>query len=291
MELLSSAEGQFVADGVAQDVRVDGRSRLAYRPFSLDTGVIPQATGSARLLLGATHILACVKAEIGSPPTGRPLCGRMEVSVDCSPTATPAFRGRGGEELSSELTRVLERSLMGGRDGSGAAIDLSQLMLVEGKSCWVLYLDALILNMEGNLTDALAIAFKAALCDSVLPKVEVVMGEGEDGEPELEVVDDTEEGVRLDVATAPIIVTLSRIGKHMVVDATPEEQAVAGASLCVAVRPDGRVVSATKGGSTGVHPSVLSEMIATSHRVAIAMHKRVDAEVAAAELRKNSRLA
>ncbi|CAI7863520.1 unnamed protein product [Closterium sp. NIES-53] len=121
MELISSAEGRFVTDGVAQNLRADGRAREVFRPFSLDTGVIPQATGSARLRLGATHILACVKAEIGSPPAGRPWGGRIEVSVDCSPTATPAFRGRGGEELSQELTRVLERSFLGGADGSGPA--------------------------------------------------------------------------------------------------------------------------------------------------------------------------
>ncbi|GJP72578.1 hypothetical protein CLOP_g3293 [Closterium sp. NIES-67] len=286
MDLVSSAEGRFVADGVAQNMRADGRAREAFRPFSLDTGVIPQATGSARLRLGATHILACVKAEIGSPPPGRPWGGRIEVSVDCSPTATPAFRGRGGEELSQELTRVLERSFLGGADGSGAAVELGQLVLVERKSCWVLYLDALVLNMDGNLVDALSIAFKAALGNSVLPKVEVVMGEGEDGEPELEVVDDPDEGVPLDTSATPIIVTLNRLGKHVIVDATPEEEAVAESSLCVAVRPDGRVVSATKGGNAGVHPSVLSEMLDMSHRVAVSLHRQVDAAMAAAGSRK-----
>ncbi|CAI7853237.1 unnamed protein product [Closterium sp. NIES-54] len=210
MELISSAEGRFVTDGVAQNLRADGRAREVFRPFSLDTGVIPQATGSARLRLGATHILACVKAEIGSPPAGRPWGGRIEVSVDCSPTATPAFR--------------------------------------------------------------------AALSNSVLPKVEVVMGEGEDGEPELEVVDDPDEGVPLDTSSTPIIVTLNRLGKHVIVDATPEEEAVAEASLCVAVRPDGRIVSATKGGNAGVHPSVLSEMLDTSNRVAMSLHRQAGAD-------------
>ncbi|CAI5465060.1 unnamed protein product [Closterium sp. Yama58-4] len=260
MELISSAEGRFVTDGVAQNLRADGRTREVFRPFSLDTGVIPQATGSARLRLGATHILACVKAEIGSPAAGRPWGGRIELSVDCSPTATPAFRGRGGEELSQELTRVLERSFLGGADGSGAAVELGQLMLVERKSCWVLYLDALVLNMDGNLVDALSIAFKAALSNSVLPKVEVVMGEGEDGEPELEVVDDPDEGVPLDTSSTPIIVTLNR----------------------VRLRPDGRIVSATKGGNAGVHPSVLAEMLNTSHRVAMSLHRQVDSAMAAA---------
>ncbi|CAI5488169.1 unnamed protein product [Closterium sp. Naga37s-1] len=206
-------------------------------------------------------LCAYEQAEIGSPPAGRPWGGRIE--------------GRGGEELSQELTRVLERSFLGGADGSGAAVELGQLMLVEHKSCWVLYLDALVLNMDGNLVDALSIAFKAALSNSVLPKVEVVMGEGEDGEPELEVVDDPDEGVPLDTSSTPIIVTLNRLGKHVIVDATPEEEAVAEASLCVAVRPDGRIVSATKGGNAGVHPSVLAEMLDTSNRVAMSLHRQV----------------
>jgi len=48
-------------------------------------------------------------------------------------------------------------------DGTGAAIDLSSLHLLEGKVCWVLYIDTLVLSSDGNLLDALSIAIKVCL--------------------------------------------------------------------------------------------------------------------------------
>jgi exosome complex RNA-binding protein Rrp42 (RNase PH superfamily) len=62
-----------------------------------------------------------------------------------------------------ELQRALERSLLGGPNGAGAAIDLSSLHLLEGKVCWVLYIDTLVLSSDGNLLDALSIAIKVCL--------------------------------------------------------------------------------------------------------------------------------
>ena len=98
------------------------------------------------------------------------------------------YQGRGGEELSLELSRALQRSLLGGQSGvgehlcsliliilcchlmhtnsyindlvAGAAINLSALSIFDGKLCWNLYIDGLILSSQGNLLDALAIAVK-----------------------------------------------------------------------------------------------------------------------------------
>ena len=43
---------------------------------------------------------------------------------------------------------------------SGAAIDLSSLIVVEGKVCWDLYIDGLVVSSDGNLLEALAAAIK-----------------------------------------------------------------------------------------------------------------------------------
>jgi len=43
---------------------------------------------------------------------------------------------------------------------SGAAIDLSSLIVVEGKVCWDLYIDGLVVSSDGNLLDALSAAIK-----------------------------------------------------------------------------------------------------------------------------------
>ena len=45
----------------------------------------------------------------------------------------------------------------------GAGIDLSSLVVVEGKVCWDLYIDGLVVSSDGNLLDALGAAIKVFL--------------------------------------------------------------------------------------------------------------------------------
>lgn len=42
----------------------------------------------------------------------------------------------------------------------GAGIDLSSLAIVEGKICWDLYIEGLVVSSDGNLLDALGAAIK-----------------------------------------------------------------------------------------------------------------------------------
>lgn len=51
----------------------------------------------------------------------------------------------------------------------GAGIDLSSLMIAEGKICWDLYIDALVVSSDGNLLDALAAAIK--VINSAIQKI------------------------------------------------------------------------------------------------------------------------
>lgn len=44
----------------------------------------------------------------------------------------------------------------------GAGIDLSSLSIVEGKVCWDLYIDGLVISADGNLLDALGAAIKVS---------------------------------------------------------------------------------------------------------------------------------
>lgn len=107
------------------------------------------------------------------------------------------------------------------RAGRAGGVDLSTLSIVSGKTCWVVYADALLLNIGGNLHDALSAAAKvrtawgwpllaisssphtltaglpaadaflcvasaalpqAALADARIPRVQVVPGEDPTGE-------------------------------------------------------------------------------------------------------------
>uniref|UniRef100_A0A0E0FBH1 Ribosomal RNA-processing protein 42 n=1 Tax=Oryza meridionalis TaxID=40149 RepID=A0A0E0FBH1_9ORYZ len=328
---LSEGEKHFIRGGIAQDLRTDGRRRLQFRAISVETGVIPQANGSARVRLGATEVIATVKAELGKPSILHPDKGKVSIFVDCSPTAAPMFEGRGSEEFSAELCVALQRCLLGGKSGAvikavwrakalhtrlnaiaplphektkrrkeegnrsqakqwmeqrrcqrgGAAIDLSSLIVVDGKVCWDLYIDGLVVSSDGNLLDALAAAIKVALSDTGIPKVNVSLSATTDEEPEVNVSD--EEFLQFDTSSVPVIVTLTKVGKHYIVDATSEEESQMSSAVSVSVNRHGQIRGLTKRGGAGLDPSVIFDMISVAKHVSRQFISVLDSEILAAE--------
>jgi exosome complex component RRP42 len=243
----------------------------------LETGVVSHASGSAHLRLANTDILVGVKAELETPLPGAPDRGRIEFFVDCSANATPAFEGRGGESLATSISRLLARAY-----SSAGCLDLTKLCVLAGQTCWILYVDILVLEMGGNLCDAVSLAVKAALASTRVPVVTVTAVDG--GEPEIEVDDDPGAFHRLDVSGAPVLVTLSRIGNHCIVDSTAEEEGCSSASLVVAVTPDGGISTLRKLGGGSFHPATL----VAAGQLAVAVAGEVDAGLGAALAREEA---
>ncbi|CAI9102893.1 OLC1v1001260C1 [Oldenlandia corymbosa var. corymbosa] len=277
---LSTGEKNFINGGVAQDLRTDGRKRLTYRPIYITTGVIPQANGSARVKMGATDVIASVKAELGRPTAAYPDKGKVSINVDCSPTAEPTFEGRGGEELSSELSMALQRCLLGGKSGAGAGIDRSSLSIVEGKICWDLYIEGLVVSSDGNLLDALGAAIKAALSNTALPKVQVA-SVAADEQPEVDL--SSEEFLQFDTSGVPVIITLTKVGKHYIVDATSEEESQMSSAVSVSVNRQGHICGMTKRGGAGLDPSVILDMVSVAKHLSEQLIIKLESDIAAAE--------
>lgn len=49
--VLSKDEKMFIKNGVFEDFRPDGRARIDYRHFEIETGIVSNTSGSARLRL------------------------------------------------------------------------------------------------------------------------------------------------------------------------------------------------------------------------------------------------
>ncbi|KAJ1265170.1 hypothetical protein BS78_08G059100 [Paspalum vaginatum] len=220
-------------------------------------------------------------AELGKPSILHPDQGKVSIFVDCSPTAEPMFEGRGSEELSAELSVALQRCLLGGKSGAGAAIDLSSLIVVEGKVCWDLYIDGLVISSDGNLLDALAAAIKVALSDTGIPKVNVSLSAASDEEPEVDVSD--EEFLQFDTSSVPVIITLTKVGRHYIIDATSEEESQMSSAVSVSVNRHGQICGLTKRGGAGLDPSVIFDMISVAKHVSQQFMSLLDSEIAAAE--------
>ncbi|CAH1270099.1 EXOSC7 [Branchiostoma lanceolatum] len=202
--VLSDAERLFIVHGVQDDLRSDGRACEDYRHVEVETDVVSNTSGSARLRLGNTDILVGVKAEMGEPDPGRPKEGKLEFFVDCSANASPEFEGRGGEELAIEVSNALQRIF-----SSKSTLDLTALCIIPAGQCWVLFVDVLVLECGGNLFDAVSLAVKAALFSTRLPTV--IVTADDEGQQEIELSDDPYDVKRLDVDNVPLIVTLSKV--------------------------------------------------------------------------------
>ena len=79
---LSAAEQRYIGGGIEVDVRADGRGRLDCRAFQVETGVVAQANGSARILWDTTDIVVGIKAEIAEPARDTPDHGSLVCTVD-----------------------------------------------------------------------------------------------------------------------------------------------------------------------------------------------------------------
>jgi exosome complex component RRP42 len=80
--LVSPAEKSYIEQGVEQDCRADGRSRLEYRHVVMESGLLSQASGSARCRLGDSDVLVGVKVEIGQVEPSKPNHGRVVCNVE-----------------------------------------------------------------------------------------------------------------------------------------------------------------------------------------------------------------
>lgn len=259
---ISEAEKTYVLHGVQENLRVDGRTREDLRPIEVETDLVTHTSGSSHLRLANTDILVGVKAELDVPLPNRPKEGRLVFSVDCSANATPEFEGRGGENLATEISRLLTRAY-----SHSNIFNLNQLNVLDGHQCWVLFVDIQILECGGNLYDAVSLAVKSALFSTRIPKVSVTAVDG--GEPEMELSDDPFDGARLIIDNTPILITLTRIGNHCVIDPTLEEEACSSASLVMGVTPGGQVTVVRKTGAGSFHLGTIRDAIKIGTRIGV----------------------
>mmetsp|Transcript_8073 Transcript_8073/g.14969 ORF Transcript_8073/g.14969 Transcript_8073/m.14969 type:complete len:281 (+) Transcript_8073:126-968(+) len=252
--LLSASERKFISQGIQQNLRSDGRRRMDHRFFDLKTAVILNANGSARLVLDHTDVLVAVKVEISEPSHSSPSVGRFECSVKCAPSASLHFEGRGADVLNVQLTSGLSALV-------SDAIDLGALCIVPRQQCWVVCVDAIVLDSSGNLGDALSMATYAALQTTTLASIKVVSGD-ESNETVIEVSDDPYETTKLPLKNnVPIQVTLTKIGGCFVVDATAEEESCMSCRVSFCISSGGKICSMNKIGIGGISHSVLLDMM------------------------------
>jgi len=233
-----------IAQLIAKGKRLDGRGLNDYRAIKIEQGVIEKAEGSARVLLGKTEVMAGVKIEIGQPFPDMPNDGVLTVNAELVPLASPTFEPGPPDENSIELARIVDRGIR-----ESKAVDLRKLCIEAGKKVFIIFVDIYVLNHDGNLIDASALAAMAALLNTKMFNYEVEGGE----------VKIKPGYTPLPVHKHPVSVTFAKINDKLVVDPWLEEEQVMDARLTITTDDDGNICAVQKGGSGYFTPKQIME--------------------------------
>jgi exosome complex component RRP42 len=258
--LITRVRQKQIGQAIDAGKRLDGRGLVDYREMTIEEGLIERAEGSARIRLGKTDVLVGVKIATGEPFPDTPNDGVLTVNAELVPLASAAFEPGPPDENSIELARIVDRGIR-----ESKAIDSSKLVIEAGKKVFVVFVDVYVLNHDGNLIDASALAAVSALVNTKMPNYQI-----EEGEVKIK------PGYSpLPLKSHPITVTLAQINGKIVVDPWIEEEQVMDARISFAVNDEGNICAIQKGGSGFFTPQQILEASKLAQEKAAELRKKL----------------
>jgi len=230
--------------------RADGRRFDDYRRVKVATGVVEKAEGSAMVQLGSTRVLTGVKVELGTPYPDTPDEGTLTVNTELVPLASETFEPGPPNEHAITLARFVDRGVR-----ESKAIDTKELCIVKGHRVLSVMIDIYVLDHNGNLVDAAALATLAALATTKYQVYEANNGN----------VVPTGETRSLVLREKPVATTFAVLGDKLLLDPSFQEEQATGTYISFATMEDGRVCAVQKNGLGSVN----QEMIFAALRTAI----------------------
>lgn len=224
-EIVSSVKRDYIADLAREGKRIDARTLNQFREVSVEVGPIKSAQGSALVKVGKTQVIAGIKVEHAEPFPDKPDSGMLIVNAELLPLASPTFEPGRPNENAIELARVVDRGI---RESN--AIDLDKLVIKSGEDVWAVFIDIYVLDHDGNLIDASALAAIAALLNA----------------KPLE--DEAWTLPEFPIQKRPVTVTVAKINNKLIIDPCLDEEGVMDARISIATIEDGSICAMQKGG-------------------------------------------
>jgi len=224
-EIVSSVRRDYIADLARQGKRIDARTLDQSREVSVEVGPVKSAQGSALVKIGKTQVIAGIKVEHAEPFADKPDSGMLIVNAELLPLASPTFEPGRPSENAIELARVVDRGI---RESN--AIDLDKLVIKSGEDVWAVFIDIYVLDHDGNLIDASALAAIAALLNAKPPE------------------DEAWTLPEFPIQKKPVAVTLAKINNKLMIDPCLDEENVMDARITIATVEDGSICAMQKGG-------------------------------------------
>lgn len=226
------ASENYVRKLIEENLRIDARNFEDFRKIKIEKDVIKTAEGSARVMLGNTHVLVGIKMSVGEPFTDIPDEGVLIVNAELVPVASPTFEPGPPNENAVEIARVIDRGIR-----ESKCINLEKLCIEPGKEVWIVNVDIHVLDHDGNLLDAGALGAISALLNAKMPKYEdkkVIYGEYTR---------------KLPMRDVPIAVTIGKISDKLLIDPNLEEESALEARITVTTNKKGDICALQKGGN------------------------------------------
>lgn len=226
--------GDRIKEYLGEGKRFDGRKPDELRKIEIETPVSGKAEGSARVKIGKTEVLVGIKMGVSEPYPDSPDQGKLMVTSELLPLSSPRFESGPPRFPAIELGRLVDRAIR-----ESKFIEFEKLCIKKGEKVWDVFIDIYSINDDGNLIDAAGIGTLVALKQAKIPKYDeknekVLHGEGSSKKLPLS-------------KEIPIITTIHKIGKSIIVDPTLEEEDISDVRLTIGGTVDGIIFSMQKG--------------------------------------------
>jgi len=239
--------------------RIDGRELTQFRDIEIKEGIIENAEGSAYVRMGNTQVIAGIKMGVGTPFPDTPNEGILSVNAEFTPLASPDFESGPPGENAIELARVVDRGIR-----ESKSIEMEKLVIAPGEKVLSVFIDIYIIDNQGNLLDAAALAALSALLNTRIPKLDA----------EGKIIRGEHEG-KLPVVHKPITVSVCKVGDKLFLDPAKEEETILDAKLSIAVMEDEKICAMQKQGSEGIEFDVLEKMVDLAMKKSMELRKLV----------------
>ena len=234
IDITTKVTAERIKKYLEQEKRFDGRKTDEFRDIIVEPNVSNKAEGSVKVKVGKTEVIVGVKMETATPYPDSPNKGNLMVTAEFLPLSSPRIELGPPKFDSIETGRIIDRIIR-----ESKFIELEKLCIKEGEKVWTVFIDIYTINDDGNILDAAGIGAVAALKLAKVPKYD----------EEKEKVDYKEYTGKLPLREMnPFTITVHKIGKHLIVDPTREEEDMSEARISVG-SSEGIIHSLQKGNS------------------------------------------
>ncbi|MBN2094930.1 MAG: exosome complex protein Rrp42 [Candidatus Aenigmarchaeota archaeon] len=229
---------ELVKELISNDNRLDGRKPLEYRKTDLVVNALKKADGCCMLSMGDTKVIVGIKFDVITPYPDSPNEGGLMVSLNYVPITFKTLP----QNKDVEISRVVDRSIR-----ESKMLNMEDFCITPKEKAFSVFIDAYVINYDGNLMDALNLAAIKALMNTKMP---VLTEDGKVGRGDKPIP----------LRNIPVMVTVSCIDQKYVIDLNSVEEQAIDYALTISYLDKDRICAMQKQGEAGIPKEELEKI-------------------------------